>query len=48
MESDQNGKKDKAPANSEKSSDSGTENPVKVNAFTKQENPVPVEEKACA
>lgn len=45
MESDQNGKKDKAPANSEKSSDSGTENPVKVNAFTKQENPVPVEEK---
>ena len=45
MESDQNGKKDKAPADSEKSSDSGTENPVKVNAFTKQENPVPVEEK---
>lgn len=45
MESDQNGKKDKAPANSEKSSASGTENPVKVNAFTKQENPVPVEEK---
>lgn len=45
MESDQNGKKDEAPANSEKSSDSGTENPVKVNAFTKQENPVPVEEK---
>ena len=45
MESDQNGKKDKAPANSEKSFDSGTENPVKVNAFTKQENPVPVEEK---
>lgn len=45
MESDQNGKKDKAPAESEKSSDSGTENPVKVNAFTKQENPVPVEEK---
>lgn len=45
MESDQNGKKDKAPANSEKSSDSGTEYPVKVNAFTKQENPVPVEEK---
>ena len=37
MESDQNGKKDKAP--------SDTENPVKVNAFTKQENPVPVEEK---
>ena len=45
MESDQNGKKDEAPVNSEKSSDSGTENPVKVNAFTKQENPVPVEEK---
>lgn len=45
MEPDQNGKKDKAPAESEKSSDSGTENPVKVNAFTKQENPVPVEEK---
>ena len=37
MESDQNGNKDKAP--------SDTENPVKVNAFTKQENPVPVEEK---
>lgn len=37
MESDQNGKKDKTP--------SDTENPVKVNAFTKQENPVPVEEK---
>lgn len=37
MESDQNGNKDKTP--------SDTENPVKVNAFTKQENPVPVEEK---
>lgn len=37
MESDQNGNKDKTPSN--------TENPVKVNAFTKQENPVPVEEK---
>ena len=37
MESDQNGEKDKTP--------SDTENPVKVNAFTKQENPVPVEEK---
>lgn len=37
MESDQNGNKDKAP--------SDTENPVKVNAFTKQENPVPVEKK---
>lgn len=37
MESDQNGNKDKAP--------SDTENPVKVNAFTKQENPVPAEEK---
>lgn len=37
MESDQNGNKDKAP--------SDTENPVKVNAFTKQENPVPVEVK---
>lgn len=36
-ESSQNGKKDTAP--------SDTENPVKVNAFTKQENPVPVEEK---
>lgn len=35
--SSQNGKKDTAP--------SDTENPVKVNAFTKQENPVPVEEK---
>lgn len=35
--SNQNGKKDTAP--------SDTENPVKVNAFTKQENPVPVEEK---
>lgn len=37
MESDQNGNEDKTP--------SDTENPVKVNAFTKQENPVPVEEK---
>lgn len=37
MESDQNGNKDKTP--------SDTENPVKVNAFTKQENSVPVEEK---
>lgn len=37
MESDQNGNKDKTP--------SDTENPVKVNAFTKQENPVSVEEK---
>lgn len=37
MESDQNGNKDKTP--------SDTENPVKVNAFTKQENPVPVDEK---
>lgn len=37
MESDQNGNKDKTP--------SDTENPVKVNAFTKQGNPVPVEEK---
>lgn len=37
MESDQNGEKDKTP--------SDTENPVKVNAFTKQENSVPVEEK---
>lgn len=37
MESDQNGNKNKTP--------SDTENPVKVNAFTKQENPVPVEEK---
>ena len=37
MKSDQNGKKDKTP--------SDTENSVKVNAFTKQENPVPVEEK---
>lgn len=37
MKSDQNGNKDKTP--------SDTENPVKVNAFTKQENPVPVEEK---
>lgn len=37
MESDQNGNKDKTP--------SDTENPVKVNAFTKQENLVPVEEK---
>lgn len=36
-ESSRNGKKDTAP--------SDTENPVKVNAFTKQENPVPVEEK---
>ncbi len=37
MESDQNENKDKTP--------SDTENPVKVNAFTKQENSVPVEEK---
>ena len=37
MESDQNGNKDKTP--------SDTENPVNVNAFTKQENPVRVEEK---
>lgn len=43
-ESCQNGKKDKATADTEKASDSGNERSVKANAFTKQENSVPVEE----
>lgn len=43
-ESCQNGKKDKATADTEKASDSGNERSVKANAFTKQENSVLVEE----